>query len=118
MNTGAQALAAIPFTRHSILVSREEHFVVVVLSRMQARQVLLGDSDLLYLLYTLPCQCRTKTASLINHDWSSAPSTAVDIWPMLAHAFNLLVATIPSLRFQEVSCLNQANTPTNHLALQ
>ena len=62
--TAAIALSQIRLRRYNVLIARDEWFIVLSIS--QVREVLLGQTDLLFPLYSATCGCSTKTMTLSN----------------------------------------------------
>ena len=90
--TAAIALSQIKLRRYNILLARDEHYVVLTIP--QVRQVLLGQTDLVFPLYSSTCGCSTKTMTLSNDKILPRIAVELDMAGVGAHT---LVATAPSL---------------------
>ena len=90
--TAAIDLSMVQLRYFNLLLARDVSFIV--LSIPQVREILLGHSDIVYSLYSLPCCCSTKTMTLTNKKLGTRIAMELDMAEIGAHT---LVTTAPSL---------------------
>lgn len=94
-HTAREAILAHCSYQHSLLISRDTKCIVI--TPAAARSIIQGQSNVLFPLYSLQCNCNTKTALLTNCTWQEPLACALDTAQIGAH---LICDTTPALGLQ------------------